>query len=113
VLDRTAAAVYLPVQQAYGSGVVAVLTSDSGLLAVGRRLSRPADHRLLIPVPAGSPAWIGRGGLTVGELTVLAASWWDPQPRLLRGHPEVLPEALAVRGRDGPGRSTSRAARAR
>jgi hypothetical protein len=95
VLHCEPSAVHLSVRQADGSHeVVAVLTSDTGPTAVGCRLARPADHRLLVPVPPGSAAWVGRGGLTVGQLVVRAASWWDPRPRLPRSCPQLLPEAV-------------------
>jgi hypothetical protein len=87
-------AVYLSVQQHGSHEVVAVLTSDTGPTAVGCRLTRPADRRLLVPPPLGSAAWVGRGGLTVGDLVVRAASWWDPRPQLPRSRPELLPEAV-------------------
>lgn len=94
VLLSVPAAVYLSVQTPHGTDVVGVLTSDAARLPLGLVLSRPANGRPLVSLPSGASACVGGGRLTVGDLTVAAAAWWDPRPRLPSPTPALLPEGV-------------------
>jgi uncharacterized protein DUF2877 len=94
VLLSVPAAVYLTVQTHGGSDVVGVLTSDAARLPLGCVLFRPSNGRPLVSVPSGAPAQVGGGRLVVGDLTVSAASWWDPRPKLPTAQPALLPEGV-------------------
>jgi hypothetical protein len=94
VLLSVPAAVYLTVQTAQGPDVVGVLTSDAARLPLGCVLFRPANGRPLVSVPSGARALVGGGRVTVGDLTVSAAAWWDPRPKLPTAHPALLPEGV-------------------
>ncbi|KQS59558.1 hypothetical protein ASG36_00325 [Geodermatophilus sp. Leaf369] len=94
VLLSVPAAVYLSVTTPQGTDVVGVLTSDAARLPLGLVLSRPSNGRPLVSVPSGAPATVGAGRLTVGDLTVSAAAWWDPRPKLPGATPSLLPEGV-------------------
>src|SRR4051794_35526556 len=94
VLLSVPAAVYLTVQTAQGPDVVGVLTSDAARLPLGCVLFRPSNGRPLVSVPSGAPARVGGGRLVVGDLTVSAAAWWDPRPKLPTARPALLPEGI-------------------
>ncbi len=94
VLLNVPAAVYLAVQTPQGIDVVGVLTSDAARLPLGLVLSRPANGRPLVSVPSGAPATVGNGRLSVGDLTVCAAAWWEPRPKLPGLQPALLPEGI-------------------
>ncbi|WP_369130733.1 DUF2877 domain-containing protein [Modestobacter roseus] len=94
VLLSVPAAVYLTVATPQGPDVVGVLTSDAARLPLGCVLFRPANGRPLVSVPAGAPARVGGGRLEVGDLTVSAAAWWDPRPKLPSTRPALLPEGV-------------------
>ncbi|WP_222263504.1 DUF2877 domain-containing protein [Modestobacter marinus] len=94
VLLSVPAAVYLTVPTAQGNDVVGVLTSDAARLPLGCVLFRPANGRPLVAVPSGAPARVGGGKLVVGDLTVSAAAWWDPRPKLPTARPALLPEGV-------------------
>ncbi|MCU1606018.1 MAG: uncharacterized protein JWP46_2483, partial [Modestobacter sp.] len=96
VLLSVPAAVYLTVQTPQGSDVVGVLTSDAARLPLGCILFRPANGRPLVSVPSGARAQVGGGRVTVGDLTVSAAAWWDPRPKLPTAHPALLPEGVRL-----------------
>ncbi len=42
----------------------------------------------------GAPAEVGGGRILVGDLSVSAAAWWDPRPRLPSPRPALLPEGV-------------------
>jgi hypothetical protein len=94
VLLSVPAAVYLSVQTPQGTDVVGVLTSDAARLPLGCVLFRPSNGRPLVAVPSGAPARVGGGRLVVGDLTVSAAAWWDPRPKLPTARPALLPEGV-------------------
>ncbi|PZA20396.1 DUF2877 domain-containing protein, partial [Modestobacter versicolor] len=94
VLLSVPAAVYLTVQTPQGPDVVGVLTSDAARLPLGCVLFRPSNGRPLVSVPSGAPARVGGGRLVVGDLTVSAAAWWDPRPKLPTARPALLPEGV-------------------
>jgi hypothetical protein len=94
VLLSAPAAVYLTVQTPQGADVVGVLTSDAARLPLGCVLFRPSNGRPLVSVPSGAPARVGGGRLVVGDLSVSAASWWDPRPKLPTARPALLPEGV-------------------
>ncbi|MCU1620916.1 MAG: uncharacterized protein JWR41_2922, partial [Modestobacter sp.] len=94
VLLSVPAAVYLTVQTTHGPDVVGVLTSDAARLPLGCVLFRPSNGRPLVSVPSGAPARVGGGRLVVGDLTVSAAAWWDPRPKLPTARPALLPEGV-------------------
>lgn len=94
VLLSVPAAVYLAVATPHGTDVVGVLTSDAARLPLGLVLSRPSNGRPLVSVPSGAPATVGAGRLTVGDLTVSAAAWWEPRPKLPGATPSLLPEGV-------------------
>ncbi|GAA4750028.1 hypothetical protein GCM10023328_35900 [Modestobacter marinus] len=94
VLLSVPAAVYLAVPTPQGPDVVGVLTSDAARLPLGLVLFRPSNGRPVVSVPSGAPARLGGGRLTVGDLTVSAAAWWDPRPKLPTARPALLPEGV-------------------
>jgi hypothetical protein len=94
VLLSAPTAVYLTVQTPQGPDVVGVLTSDAARLPLGCVLFRPSNGRPLVSVPSGAPARVGGGRLVVGDLSVSAASWWDPRPKLPTARPALLPEGV-------------------
>jgi hypothetical protein len=94
VLLSVPAAVYLSVPTPQGTEVVGVLTADAARLPLGLVLSRRANGRPLASSPAGAPATVGGGRVVVGDLTVSAAAWWDPRPRLPGAQPALLPEGV-------------------
>ena len=94
VLLSVPAAVYVTVPGAQGTEVVGVLTSDAARLPLGCVLFRPANGRPLVNVPSGAPAQVGAGRLVIGDLTVSAAAWWDPRPKLPTARPALLPEGV-------------------
>jgi hypothetical protein len=96
VLLSLPTAVYLLVPTAAGPDVVAVLTSDAARSPLGCVLFRPADAdgRPLVSVPRGASAEVGGGRVTVGDLTISAAAWWDPRPKLPHPCPTLLPEGV-------------------
>ncbi|SDP59619.1 Protein of unknown function [Klenkia soli] len=94
VLLSVPAAVYLSVPTAQGVEVVGVLTADAARLPLGLVLSRRANGRPLVSAPSGAPATVGGGRVVVGDLTVSAAAWWDPRPRLPGARPSLLPEGV-------------------
>jgi hypothetical protein len=94
VLLSVPSAVYLTVQTPQGPDVVGVLTSDAARLPLGCLLFRPSNGRPLVSAPSGAPARVGGGRLVVGDLTVSAAAWWDPRPRLPSSRPALLPEGV-------------------
>jgi hypothetical protein len=96
VLLSAPAAVYLTVQTPQGPDVVGVLTSDAARLPLGCVLFRPANGRPLVSVPSGAPARVGGGRVTVGDLTIRAAAWWDPRPKLPTARPALLPEGVRL-----------------
>jgi hypothetical protein len=96
VLLSAPAAVYLSVPTPHGSDVVGVLTSDAARLPLGCVLFRPANGRPLVSVPSGAPAQVGGGRVTVGDLTIRAAAWWDPRPKLPTARPALLPEGVRL-----------------
>jgi len=87
-------AVYLSVQTPQGPDVVGVLTFDAARLPLGCVLFSPSNGRPLVSAPGGSPARVGGGRLVVGDLTVSAAAWWDPRPKLPSARPALLPEGV-------------------
>ena len=95
VLLSAPAAVYLHVPgERAGNDVVGILTSDAARLPLGCVLFRPSNGRPLVGLPTGAPAEVGGGRIVVGDLTVSAAAWWDPRPRLPGGRPALLPEGV-------------------
>ena len=94
VLLSVPAAVYLTVPTPQGPDVVGVLTSDAARLPLGCVLFRPSNGRALVSVPSGAPARVGGGKIVVGDLTVSAAAWWDPRPKLPTARPALLPEGV-------------------
>jgi len=94
VLLSVPAAVYLSVPTPQGTEVVGVLTADAARLPLGLVLSRRANGRPLVQSPSGAPATVGGGRVSVGDLTVSAAAWWDPRPRLPGVCPSLLPEGV-------------------
>jgi len=94
VLMSVPAAVYLAVPGPQGADVVGVLASDAARLPLGCVLFRPSNGRSLVNAAAGAPARVGGGRLVVGDLTVSAASWWDPRPKLPTARPALLPEGV-------------------
>jgi hypothetical protein len=95
VLLSAPAAVYLQVAcERGGTEVVGVLTSDAARLPLGCVLFRPSNGRPLVGLPTGAPAEVGGGRIVVGDLSVSAAAWWDPRPRLPGGRPALLPEGV-------------------
>ncbi|GHE12815.1 DUF2877 domain-containing protein [Klenkia taihuensis] len=94
VLLSVPAAVYLAVATPQGTDVVGVLTADAARLPLGLVLSRPSNGRPLVGAPAGARASVGGGRVVVGDLTVSAAAWWDPRPRLPGLRPVLLPEGV-------------------
>jgi hypothetical protein len=94
VLLSVPSAVYLTVQTLQGPDVVGVLTSDAARLPLGCVLFRPSNGRPLVSVPSGAPARVGGGRLVVGDLSVSAAAWWDPRPKLPTARPALLPEGV-------------------
>ncbi|MEI4270845.1 DUF2877 domain-containing protein [Klenkia sp. LSe6-5] len=94
VLLSVPAAVYLAVPTPQGVDVVGVLTADAARLPLGLVLSRPANGRPLVSVPSGAPGTVGGGRVSVGDLSVSAAAWWDPRPRLPGTRPALLPEGV-------------------
>ncbi|MBB3081901.1 DUF2877 domain-containing protein [Geodermatophilus sabuli] len=94
VLLSVPAAVYLHVSTDRGGEVVGVLTSDAARLPLGCVLFRPSNGRPLVGVPQDAPAEVGGGRIVVGDLTVSAAAWWDPRPRLPSPRPALLPEGV-------------------
>lgn len=94
VLLSVPAAVYLTVATPQGPDVVGVLTSDAARLPLGCVLFRPANGRPLVSVASGARAQVGGGRVTVGDLTVSAAAWWDPRPKLPTARPALLPEGV-------------------
>ncbi len=94
VLLSVPAAVYLSVPTPQGVEVVGVLTADAARLPLGLVLSRRANGRPLASSPSGAPATVGGGRVVVGDLTVSAAAWWDPRPRLPGAQPALLPEGV-------------------
>ncbi|WP_249933273.1 DUF2877 domain-containing protein [Blastococcus sp. CCUG 61487] len=94
VVANTPSGVYLHVPGERSGDVVGVLTSDAVRLPLGCMLFRPSTGRPLVSAPAGAPAYVGSGRIVVGELTVTAAAWWDPRPRLPTPRPALLPEGV-------------------
>ena len=95
VLLSVPAAVYLQVAGERGAtDVVGVLTSDAARLPLGCVLFRPSNGRPLVGLPTGAPAAVGGGRIVVGDLSVSAAAWWDPRPRLPGDRPALLPEGV-------------------
>jgi len=94
VLLSVPAAVYLTVATPQGPDVVGVLTADAARLPLGLVLSRPSNGRPLVAAPAGARASVGGGRVVVGDLTVSAAAWWDPRPKLPGLRPVLLPEGV-------------------
>lgn len=94
VLLSVPAAVYLSVPTPQGTEVVGVLTADAARLPLGLVLGRRANGRPLVQSPSGAPATVGGGRVVVGDLTVCAAAWWDPRPRLPGLRPSLLPEGV-------------------
>jgi hypothetical protein len=94
VLMSVPAAVYLHVQGARGGDIVGVLTSDAARLPLGCVLFRPSNGRPLVALPTGAPAEVGGGRIVVGDLSVSAAAWWDPRPKLPSRRPALLPEGV-------------------
>ncbi|TYP84585.1 DUF2877 domain-containing protein [Blastococcus xanthinilyticus] len=95
VLLSGPAAVYVQVVGERGGGdVVGVLTSDAARLPLGCVLFRPSNGRPLVALPPGAPAQVGGGRIVVGDLSVSAAAWWNPRPRLPGGRPALLPEGV-------------------
>jgi hypothetical protein len=94
VLLSVPAAVYLTVPTPQGPDVVGVLTCDAAHLPLGCVLFRPANGRPLVSVPSGARALVGGGRITVGDLTISAAAWWDPRPKLPTARPALLPEGV-------------------
>ncbi|HYH24842.1 MAG TPA: DUF2877 domain-containing protein, partial [Blastococcus sp.] len=95
VLLSAPAGVYLHVPgERAGNDVVGILTSDAARLPLGCVLFRPSNGRPLVGLPTGAPAEVGGGRIVVGDLTVSAAAWWDPRPRLPGGRPALLPEGV-------------------
>lgn len=94
VLLSVPAAVYLHVQGVRGGDVVGVLTSDAARLPLGCVLFRPSNGRPLVALPTGAPAEVGGGRIVVGDLSVSAAAWWDPRPKLPSRRPALLPEGV-------------------
>ena len=94
VLLSAPSALYVSVPTASGPEVVGVLTSDAARLPLGCILFRPSNGRPLVSAPSGAPATVGGGRLVVGDLTVSAAAWWDPRPKLPTARPALLPEGV-------------------
>lgn len=94
VLMSLPAAVYLSVPGERGTDVVGVLTSDAARLPLGCVLFRPSNGRPLVALPPGAPAEVGAGRIVVGDLSVSAAAWWNPRPRLPSPRPALLPEGV-------------------
>jgi hypothetical protein len=94
VLLSAPTALYVTVPTPTGPEVVGVLTSDAARLPLGLVLFRPSNGRPLVSAPSGTPAQVGGGRLVVGDLTVSAAAWWDPRPKLPTARPALLPEGV-------------------
>ena len=94
VLLSAPTALYVTVPTASGPEVVGVLTSEAARLPLGLVLFRPSNGRPLVSAPSGTPAQVGGGRLVVGDLTVSAAAWWDPRPKLPTARPALLPEGV-------------------
>lgn len=94
ILMSLPAAVYLSVPGERGTDVVGVLTSDAARLPLGCVLFRPSNGRPLVSLPPGAPAEVGAGRIVVGDLSVSAAAWWNPRPRLPSPRPALLPEGV-------------------
>ena len=94
VLLSAPSALYVSVPTPSGPEVVGVLTSDAARLPLGCVLFRPSNGRPLVSAPSGAPAQVGGGRLVVGDLTVSAAAWWDPRPKLPTARPALLPEGV-------------------
>lgn len=92
IVANTPTGVYLHVPGERDGDVVAVLTSDAARHPLGCVLFRPSSGRTL--VPSNATAEVGGGRIVVGELTVSAAAWWDPRPRLPSARPALLPEGV-------------------
>ncbi len=92
IVASTPTGVYLHVPGERDGDVVAVLTSDAARHPLGCVLFRPSSgHPLVAPNAA---AEVGGGRIVVGDLTVSAAAWWDPRPRLPSARPALLPEGV-------------------
>jgi hypothetical protein len=94
VLLSAPSALYVSIPTPSGPEVVGVLTSDAARLPLGCILFRPSNGRPLVSAPSGAPAQVGGGRLVVGDLTVSAAAWWDPRPKLPTARPALLPEGV-------------------
>jgi hypothetical protein len=94
VLMSVPAAVYLQVSTDRGNDVVGVLTSDAARLPLACMLFRPSNGRPLVALPTGAPAEVGGGRIVVGDLSVSAAAWWNPRPKLPSLRPALLPEGV-------------------
>ena len=92
IVANTPTGVYLHVPGERDGDVVAVLTSDAARHPLGCVLFRPSSGRPLVSPNAA--AEVGGGRIVVGDLTVSAAAWWDPRPRLPSARPALLPEGV-------------------
>jgi hypothetical protein len=92
VVASTPTGVYLHVPGERDGDVVGVLTSDAARMPLGCVLFRPSTGRPLASPTAA--AEVGGGRIVVGDLTVSAAAWWDPHPRLPSARPALLPEGV-------------------
>ncbi|SDF42831.1 Protein of unknown function [Blastococcus fimeti] len=92
IVASTPTGVYLHVPGERDGDVVAVLTSDAARHPLGCVLFRPSSGRPL--VAPNAQAEVGGGRIVVGDLTVSAAAWWDPRPRLPSARPALLPEGV-------------------
>ncbi len=92
IVATTPTGVYLHVPGERDGDVVAVLTSDAARHPLGCVLFRPSTGRPLVSPNAA--AEVGGGRIVVGDLTVSAAAWWDPRPRLPSTRPALLPEGV-------------------